>query len=50
MENINIIEVPNQAGEMVEHVVIDKGNGELTSMLKSVWDAQQEAAELGGTL
>lgn len=33
-----------------EFVVIDRGNGEFTSMPKSVWDAQQEAAELGGTL
>lgn len=24
-----------------EHIIIDKGNGEFTSMLKSVWDASQ---------
>ena len=25
-----------------EHVIIDRGNGEFTSMLKSTYDAQQE--------
>jgi len=34
----------------VEHVIIDRGNGEFTSMPKAVWDEQQKAAELGGTL
>ena len=29
-----------------EHIIIDKGNGEYTSMLKSLWDAQQEAQSL----
>ena len=33
-----------------EHVIIDRGNNEYTSMPKSVWDEQQKAAELGGTL
>ena len=33
-----------------EHVIIDRGNGEYTSMPKAVWDEQQKAAELGGTL
>lgn len=27
----------------VEHVIIDRGNGEFTSMLKSVYDEQQAA-------
>jgi hypothetical protein len=27
----------------IEHVIIDKGNGEFTSMLKSTYDAQQAA-------
>jgi hypothetical protein len=35
--NIQIIEVNG-----IEHVIIDKGNGEFTSMPKSVYDAQQE--------
>lgn len=34
----------------VEHVIIDRGNGEYTSMPKAVWDEQQKAAEEGGTL
>ena len=34
----------------IEHVIINKGNGEYTSMPKSVWDEQQKAAELGETL
>lgn len=45
MENIEIIEIDN-----IEHVVIDRGNGEFTSMPKAIWDEQQKAAELGGTL
>ena len=35
-----------------EHIIIDRGNDEFTSMLKSYWDeleAQKEAG-LGGTL
>jgi len=34
----------------VEHVIIDRGNGEYTSMPKAVWDEQKKAAELGATL
>ena len=30
----------------VEHIIIDRGNNEFTSMPKSVWDAQQEAQSL----
>jgi hypothetical protein len=33
-----------------EHVIIDRGNNEYTSMPKAVWDEQQKAAELDGTL
>ncbi len=36
MDKIEIIEVQG-----VEHVIIDHGNGEFTSMLKSTYDAQQ---------
>jgi len=31
-------------------VLIDHGNDQFTSMPKAVWDEQQKAAELGGTL
>ena len=36
MDNVTFIEV-----EGVEHAIIDRGNGEYTSMLKSTYDAQQ---------
>jgi hypothetical protein len=45
MNNIEIIEKTNAEGITTEFVIIDKGNGEYTSMLKSVYDemiAQQE--------
>lgn len=29
----------------IEHVIIDRGNGEFTSMPKSVYDEQQAAAK-----
>jgi len=32
-----------------EHVIIDRGNGEFTSMLKSTWD-ELEAAKENGTI
>jgi hypothetical protein len=42
-DNVRIIEVPGPDGSMNEHVIIDRGNNEYTSMPKEVWDAQQEA-------
>ena len=33
-----------------EHILINHGNDQFTSMPKAVWDEQQKAAELGGTL
>jgi hypothetical protein len=42
MDKIEIIEVTNRiTGENETHVIIDRGNGEYTSMLKSTYDAQQ---------
>ena len=32
-----------------EHILIDRGNGEFTSMLKSIWD-ELEAAKENGTI
>ena len=49
MDKIEIVEVES-FGKIVEHIIIDRGNGEYTSMPKAVWDEQQKAAELGGTL
>lgn len=39
---VTFIERTNDiTGEVVEHAIIDKGNGEYTSMLKSTYDEQQ---------
>ena len=40
MENVTFIEVETLSG-IVEHALIDRGNGEFTSMLKSTYEAQQ---------
>ena len=37
----NLTYITNEAG--IEHVIIDRGNGEYTSMLKSTYDEQQAA-------
>jgi hypothetical protein len=39
MENVDF--VTDEKG--IEHAIIDRGNGEYTSMLKSTYDAQQAA-------
>ena len=41
MDNVTFIEVTDSNGETVEHAIIDRGNGEFTSMLKSTYEAQQ---------
>lgn len=46
MANIEIIEILERDGSLVEHIIIDRGNGEFTSMPKFVWDAQQDAETL----
>jgi hypothetical protein len=44
MENIREIEIENALdGTTTKHIIIDRGNGEFTSMPKSVWDAQESA-------
>jgi hypothetical protein len=40
MDNVTFIEVQGLNG-IVEHAIIDRGNGEFTSMLKSTYDEQQ---------
>jgi len=45
MKNVTFIKVFNAANEEVEHAIIDRGNGEFTSMPKSVYDEQQAQAE-----
>ena len=42
MENVTFIEQTDPiTGEVTEHAIIDRGNGEFTSMLKSTYEAQQ---------
>lgn len=39
MDNVSFIEITNPlTGDVTEHAIIDKGNGEFTSMLKSTYD------------
>jgi len=38
---IKIIEIENIDGAITEHVIIDRGNGEFTSMPKAIYDKQQ---------
>ncbi len=40
MDNVTFIEVETM-GVTETHAIIDRGNGEFTSMLKSTYDAQQ---------
>ena len=42
MSNVTFIEIETEAGKET-HAIIDRGNGEYTSMLKSTYDAQQAA-------
>ena len=42
MEKVKFIEVETLEG-VNEHAIIDHGNGQFTSMLKSTYDAQQAA-------
>jgi len=48
MNNVTFIEIQSM-GETVTHAIIDRGNGEFTSMLKSTYDemiARNEASTL----
>ena len=40
MDNVTFVQVEFM-GEIQEHAIIDRGNGEITSMLKSTYDAMQ---------
>ena len=49
MNNVTFIQLEQLDGSLVEHAIIDRGNGEYTSMLKSTYDemiAQSEANTL----
>jgi len=41
MDNVTFIEVENWDGTTTEHAIINRGNNEFTSMLKSTYDAMQ---------
>lgn len=42
MNNVTFVETTNPlTNEPTEYAIIDRGNGEFTSMLKSTYDAQQ---------
>jgi hypothetical protein len=42
MDNVTFLEITNPlTNEITEHAIIDRGNGEFTSMLKSTYDAMQ---------
>ena len=38
MDNVTFIKVSNIEGVEIEHAIIDRGNNEFTSMLKSNYD------------
>jgi len=50
MDNVSFIQLTDPiTGDVVEHAIIDRGNGQFTSMLKSTYDemiAQREASTL----
>jgi hypothetical protein len=41
MENVTFIKATDMEGVEVEHVIIDRGNGEFTSMTKAHYEAMQ---------
>ena len=43
MDNVTFIKIAGFDGVETEHAIIDRGNGEFTSMPKSVYDEQQVA-------
>jgi hypothetical protein len=47
MDNVEFITITGLNGVEEQHAIIDRGNGEFTSMLKSTYDEQQ-AQQLGG--
>ena len=47
MSTVTFIEKTNADGVTTEYAIIDRGNGEFTSMLKSTYDELQ-ARQLGG--
>ena len=51
MDKIKIVDIVDSVdGETRSHVIIDRGNGEFTSMPKAIYDAQQEAVANGNNI
>ena len=50
MEKITIVQIEQFGGELVDYVLVDKGDGEFTSTPKSVWDELEAQREQSGTL
>jgi hypothetical protein len=50
MDKVTFITVTESGGVEVEHAIIDRGNGEFTSMLKSHYEELQKQADqpIGG--
>jgi hypothetical protein len=49
MDNVQFVDVTSYDGTVTTHAIIDRGNGEFTSMLKSTYDemiANQNADKL----
>jgi hypothetical protein len=40
MDNVTYLDMPQSDGSTLTFAIIDRGNGEFTSMLKSTYDAQ----------
>lgn len=49
MDNVTFIDVETLNGTET-HAIIDRGNGEFTSMPKAVWDELEAQREQSGTL
>lgn len=45
MDKVTFIEVESSEGGVVEHAIIDRGNGEFTSMTKAHYDELEAAKE-----
>jgi hypothetical protein len=49
MDKVTFIEMDNLNGTTTEHAIIDRGNGEFTSMPKAEYDRRQ-AEQSGGNI
>ena len=38
MDNVTFVQIPGIDGEEIEHAIIDRGDGNFTSMRKSTYD------------